>query len=133
MPWRRIFEYKVGRRRPSRAAAACLFQPEVSSARTIEIRSISSREPGGGAAASAVGGVACSASGRSATRDLPASGHEHGPLDGVLELAHVAGPLVGEQPAIRFGIDPLDLAPVLDLEPLEKGLGQEGNVRRALP
>src|SRR5439155_1556581 len=55
MPCFRILEYSVGRRRPSSAAAACLFQRVLSSAFKIDARSISSSEPDGTSEGAMVG------------------------------------------------------------------------------
>src|SRR6266545_4878516 len=125
MLWRRIFEYSVGRRRPSSAAAACLFHPVVSSARTMETRSISSSDPAGGTALRRAA-PALRASGRSAAVTSR-------PLDDVLEFANVAGPHIGQQPSEGLRVYSLDRPVVLEPESFEEAFREQRDVVSLLP
>ena len=99
----------------------------------METRSISSSEPGGGASASVGTRSRLERLRQIGERDFPSPGNQHGPLDGMLELADIAGPAMCEEPAIAFRVDRLDVAPVLRAEPVKEALGQERRCRRSAP
>src|SRR5258708_3137400 len=63
---------------------------------------------------------------------FPARGHEH-PLEDVLELAHVAGPGIADQPLQDFRIDGRRLATAPIRQPAEDGGGQLAYVLGAAP
>ena len=59
--------------------------------------------------------------------ELAVAGDDRG-FDGMGQLADVAGPGVGSQPLDRAGREAAEVAPVAAREPLQEGVGEEGDV-----
>ena len=69
---------------------------------------------------------------RSSTAMWRALGQQHGALDGVLELADVAGPLIAHEELQRVRLEPDDLLLQLTRESTDEEVGQLGDVVLAL-
>src|SRR5262249_743554 len=64
--------------------------------------------------------------------DLGALRHEHGALDGILELAHVAGPAVADQQVVDRRREGFHIALIALAESIEKIVAEQRNILGSL-